>query len=686
MPGINSSNKQEIENVNSNLVEETLIRDRQYVDGLPTIPAEPSKAPSRPVNKINVPEVKNSKATFVYNYFTRDERSRDESPDDLNRVIILDASNNEEIFHRSKNKKLARYVKLEFSPPQVPSDLIETIDPNNNLGIDLSEQLNKIIVEGTMTNQIFTGVELLDTGREQNIYNMLNSALFFTELKNSRQSNKEKIQSLYNILEEKGGLEGADKKILLESFRNIPPVNTSQGGYVLAESDVSPEIAKTSNDPIGKQTFSVQMNNLMMSDLLNKATKIPDSVFQDELRAMIPVSRDIRSSVVATIDPDKFSAEADYALVLNDVISETPIENYNENDYPIIKFAGYLIEKYEVLPDENVIFRGRKYIVNHNSNYSIDAEVRYGGSYFYRIRTVVKVKTVITSEYTTNPSLNTKSIAEFYIASEGVNTSVHCIETQAPPPPTNLHVKFNFETLKPRITWQFPLNKQRDIKRFQIFKRLTVNEPFRLLAEYDFDNSIIKSPVAEVAPSDRVYKFGQPRTFYTDISHDEGQKPIYAVACVDAHGLTSNYSAQIMVERNRYTNQVKRTIISREGAPKPYPNLFLNEDTFQDCIKVSGYDRIKLVFNPEYFKVLKTIDHGSAGGGFVEERDLKLLAFDLKDPKYKFHFINVDNQKDQVVNVKLDINASPAGANEGMFETSTANFNASNFSFQYGVE
>ena len=112
----------------------------------------------------------------------------------------------------------------------------------------------------------------------------------------------------------------------------------------------------------------------------------------------------------------------------------------------------------------------------------------------------------------------------------------------------------------------------------------------------------------------------------------------------------------------------------------------MNEDTFQDCIKVSGYDRIKLVFNPEYFKVLKTIDHGSAGGGFVEERDLKLLAFDLKDPKYKFHFINVDNQKDQVVNVKLDINASPAGANEGMFETSTANFNASNFSFQYGVE
>jgi len=43
------------------------------------------------------------------------------------------------------------------------------------------------------------------------------------------------------------------KKVLRESFRNI-----TSDGYRLAETDVSPEIAKTANDPLGKQTFSIQ--------------------------------------------------------------------------------------------------------------------------------------------------------------------------------------------------------------------------------------------------------------------------------------------------------------------------------------------------------------------------------------------------------------------------------------------
>ena len=175
------------EDIDSKIISKTLQEYSEIITVGTTV--EESKAPSRPVNKINVPEVKNSNATFVYNYFTRDERVRDESPNDLDRIIILDSSNSEEIFHRSKNKKLARYVKLKFSPPQVPSSLIEAINPQNNSGIDLSEQLSKIIIEGSMTNQIFTGVEILDTGREKNVYNMLNSALFFTELKNTNQSN-----------------------------------------------------------------------------------------------------------------------------------------------------------------------------------------------------------------------------------------------------------------------------------------------------------------------------------------------------------------------------------------------------------------------------------------------------------------------------------------------------------------
>ena len=91
------------------------------------------------------------------------------------------------------------------------------------------------------------------------------------------------------------------------------------------------------------------------------------------------------------------------------------------------------------------------------------------------------------------------------MASEGVNSTVNCVERVPPPPPNNLRATFDFETLFPRISWQFPLNKQRDIKRFQIFKRHSLQEPFTLIAEYDFDNSLVPSDVLEVALEKNVF-------------------------------------------------------------------------------------------------------------------------------------------------------------------------------------
>ena len=675
-----------------NLIEESLSLTTGYSEA--NVKFEPTAAPSRAVNKINIPEVKNAKATFVYNYFTKDERVRGDSSDEKNRIITLDSSDTNELFFRLSNKKLARYVKLEFQPPRVDPDIIPSISLTKN-GVDLTDELGKILVEGAMSNDIFTGVEIIDTGRETNLYNMLNELLFVYELKDTRFSNREKISKLYETLEEKGGLFGEDKKILLEAYRNIPPT-TKSGGYLLAQSDVHPELAKSSNDPLGKQSFSVQFNNLLMSETINEATSIPDNVFQDELRAMREFAAEAREEIFATRgDFTNSFDEVDYELLVQE-ISHVPLpEGLTVEDlaatgkYPAIMFAGYLIEKYEVLPNENVKFVGRKYVDQVSATYAIDDNVRYGGSYFYKIRTVCQVVAILASENQSDPLLNQNILGKFYIASEGEIVDVYCFENIPPPPPSNFRVKFNFETLLPRINWGFPLNKQRDIKRFQVFKRLTTSEPFTLIAEYNFDNSEIKSPVSEVALSDNLYVSPTPVLHHVDTTHKEGEKPIYAVASVDARGLSSNYSPQIMVERDRYTNQTSHTIISRRNAPKPYPNLFLNQDTFQDCIKTSGYDRIKMVFDPEYFKVLKTI---KAEDGSTHEQDLNFLQIqndedtNAENFKYKFHFINIDNQLDQTVSVKIQTKASPADAAEGMFTTSTAKFSEKNVSFQYGIE
>ena len=162
--------------------------------------------------------------------------------------------------------------------------------------------------------------------------------------------------------------------------------------------------------------------------------------------------------------------------------------------------------------------------------------------------------------------------------------------------------------------------------------------------------------------------------------------------------MSSNYGPQVRVERDRYTNIVTRTIISGPNAPKPYPNLFINVDAFQDCIKVSGYDRIKVILDPEYYKLTRTkenINLTNATANDIQintveqttnEIDLGLLAIDPNNFRYKLHFMNIDNQKDAIVKIKLQNFASPGSGDENAFEVSAAKFSEKNINFQYGIE
>jgi len=647
--------------------------------------------PSRPVDKLNIPEVKNVNASFVYNYYTKDERVRIPVPNG-NKIIDLDASDTEEIFFQIKNKQTPRFVKLVFTPPQ--SDL-ENIS-NTNITDTVYNNLDRIISEGGMSNNFFTGIEILDTGKESKIYSMLNGSMFFANIPEVN-SQKEAAQKLYETLQEKGGLKGDDKRLIVESFANI-----ASKGYTLAPSDVPDDIAKFSNDPLGKQTFSVQFNNVLMADLIVNSTVYSDNVFNDELRSLEKFARENRESIISSNRSDLDSnpptfRPAEYELTVQ-AVNQTSIDSpYGQattrtlenllKEYPKIKFEGYLIEKFEVLPNESVELIGRKFVDGHKSNFLIDNEVRYGGSYFYKIRTICNVKTILTSE-SIDPLLNQIVVGEILMASEGKIASVNCVERIPPPPPEGLRFSFDFKTLLPKINWQFPLNKQRDIKRFQVFKRFSINEPFTVIAEFDFDNSKIRGAVSEQIINENYYRVKKRKLSFIDKTHKEGEKPIYAVACVDAHGMSSNYSAQVQVERNKYTNKVLRKIISGPNAPKPFPNIYINQDAFVDVIKSSGMDRIHVFFDPEYYRVFKTregFEYQVNEDNVEALKDLELLAIDNNKSRYKMHIINVDNQKDALVNIKLQNKASPSITDQDFFETNTANYNPNNLSFQYGV-
>ena len=638
---------------------------------------------SRAIFSYDVPEVSNLQSSFVYNFFTRDERVRKSvSPDQ--QLVNIDADNTSDIFYQVKNDKIPRYVKFSFKPARDPYAKLAT-----NETLVIRDNLDKIVIEGAGSTKYHTGVELLDTNLEKSIYSMLSGSLTFISTVTGKDSPKAAAEKLEAELNEKGGLTGVSKKLILEAMSNLQPAGVS-----FAQSDVSPEIAQTSNDPLAKQTFSLKFNNLFFADMINAATRIPDKIFQDEIESLRLVSQEIQSEVLSQINPYNFTEEEFESAV--EAISIRPFDDIKDKDVLVsnheITQLGYIIQRMEVLPDESVVNLEPLFADNPKSLYVIDENVRYGGVYVYKVRTVCKVKSIIRDIDKVDPVYDQLTVAEFLMASEGITTSVSCTEQVPPPPPVRVRARLEPRLKKPVLNWQFPLNPQRDIKRFQIFKRSTISDPFTLVCEYDFDDSMIRTQPIEIANRDCLYRVKSPRLDYLDKDYETGDKAIYAIACVDAHGYTSDLSAQIEIFYNRFKNKIETKVISGEGAPKPYPNLLLESDAFDDAIKTSGYDRMTVFFDPEYYRVVKTLKAASKSLPLVNrpnnkkvknlpvEMDTNFLIVNPDKPTYKIQIINVDLQKDQTVDIKIADKSGPPRV------VSVADISKNNINFEFGVE
>lgn len=600
---------------------------------------------SVPAFRVNVPEISNASAKFVYNFFMPNER---EVINNASEVLDVSVSRDDEILFQERNDRKPRYVTLQFTPPKRFGGIITDLR-NSNI---VSQNLDKVIIEGGVNNQDFVSFEIVDSGKEKSLYSMLDGSIFITNTDDSKDSPQDSYKKLLEAQED-GSLTGEEKKLIASALQGM-----QSSGYKVAKSDISKEEAENADDLVSRQNFSMQINSLVFDQVVNSATRIPDSLFQDEFELISKNSDKIKSSALKRRSAYSHS-ENTYTSQVR-VINSVPIASAFGptadprklqkmfQEYPKIKHAGYIIKKLEVLQNGSYEDRGTLISDNPDGLYIVDENVRYGGVYVYEIRSVYYVKMIAEERNEDDPALDDLSLVEILIASEGKLVDVSCTENVPPEPPSNVRISFDYKTRKPRINWNFPLNPQRDIKRFQVFKRENVRSPFVLIAEYDFDNSTIRTTVAEVANKNNLIKIPYPKLFHVDNSWKEGQRPIYAVACVDAHAMTSNYSTQMRFIYDNRLNKVKNELVSYPGAPKPYPNLFLNEDSFEDAIKISGYDRVRVYFDPEYYKVTKNVE-----GDIETEKDLDFLRINKDKDTYKIHMINIDNQKDKVLNIRI---------------------------------
>lgn len=348
-------------------------------------------------------------------------------------------------------------------------------------------------------------------------------------------------------------------------------------------------------------------------------------------------------------------------------------------NYNLTKLQGYIVSRYD-LTIEDITTPTKTWYVEGDlfgGPNVVDTEIVYGKEYYYTVRAVYCREFFDVDYY----DLKFKRMQQWIASKPTEPKIVKTVEYTPPTSPDGLFYKFNYGAGKGLIlNWQYPVGKSRDTKYFQIFRRKSIHQPFQCIAELDFNDSYEPYARREKVDPKRVHKFAGTVTAFEDSEFDRDSSYIYAVAAIDAHGLTSGYSHQTQVTFNRSTNSIDLKGVSRADAPKQYPNFFVDPDmdettfvrTFtQDVMSTSGASKVSIYFTPDVenygvyptpYGTPSTPDPAApyednnnviyAGGPAITE--FGGTGDGADSPAYfKMHLINLDRQKDDSIEIRI---------------------------------
>lgn len=426
---------------------------------------------------------------------------------------------------------------------------------------------------------------------------------------------------------------------LRQSIRVLSKVNA--GGYRSATTQAVTSNPFSSNfysDLLGSAASASDRNWLLDSTLFRSFTSFSDG----DLESLQP------------------------SLAILDVTDERSVpsrESLAALGYPTIKHAGYIIEKVGVSP-AGVQERFDDLIaLNPNVTEFIDPLVKYGYAYTYRARQLFIVKFLqIPPGDAAAADYRYRVVTVAIASSSPTPATVRAIETTPPNPPGTLICSFIYKTGNGiRLDWSKPSNPTRDIKKYQVFRRKGFLEPYQLIAEYDFsDPAYTMFEQREIVDPSLIIPANSPIYSHIDRDFTRASEYMYCVVAVDAHGFTSGYGTQVMASFDRTSNTLSTRIVSQAGAPKAYPNYFVDpteleefgsDRLIEDVIKDSGHGRMRIYFSPDTYHV------GSDEDG--TETSPIVLAADKGE--YRLQVINLDRQISRTVSIKIKPDSSLSG-------------------------
>ena len=554
---------------------------------------------SEPLASVDAPEPSMSSGVFVYNYFTKGERVEYGGGSGFTTRSFLSSS--------MTNGAAPRYVEISFKKPSAEREASTTSEVMNALNggdlFDLAQQ-GLIHVEDSITSQKFQRIQITAAGLDIRAVSAISgSSSYVTDDQGTeRASNPELARKIADSISGARGTIPADLAAVTAVSESDDEVRDAIIKYINLSGQAAQRISYYSGesrsqieakaDAVTDRQETLGINRLVLDSVVRASSCNVNHLLNPEISEYRATSdllqREARSA----------SATAGISASAYD-ISITPYYTSNSTATSFRStLVGYIVEKLEIKGGE-VIEHPSIVVTGSNVTTIRDVRVNYGSMFKYRVRAVFSRETAAVFS-----SSGRSGTAKFLVASSGESAEVFvpCVEEVPPPEPTDVRISYDYSLESLRLTWSLPVNPQRDIKYFQIFRRESTDRPFRLVSVIDFDDSGIKEPARETYPSRIVEQVQIVKCFYMDKIEQE-KEYIYSICSVDAHGLSSGYSIQMGATFKRSRNAISSRIVSRSGAPKTYPNLYINEDTFADVVVSSHARRLTTFFDPEAIRI-----------------------------------------------------------------------------------
>jgi len=600
-------------------------------------------APTFTAFAFDVPEPQNFDGKFQYNYFVKDERLTSDSFSDIGAVQIHTPRSDFDMYQKKPGVP-AREIILEFTALENITNLshnkLTTRSKEERRRILLNES-SKILSEVNAQTERTSFVAVQDDEIAQELQAIVDSTLLHQKAADRGLSPLEAALKFNSIASSE--IKASD---ILEATYGEASSNLTYYDPATGE-----DMSVQKQGGVSEYAIGGFYNKKFIKDILSTSENTPFSPLWGTVDNLLPDSSRVQTEAMATLDSNT-AYISDFEYIIEPV--DDPLSITQGVFPPTVEVCGYLIERHVQESDGTYTFEKIIPITSVTKSTYHDHQVTYGKIYKYTIKSVFFLNT-------TDPSgtYNTVNLVTYLISSRGSPfIEVSCNEVTPPPPPENIQF-FLSSGQELLIFWDMPHNLTGDIKRFQVFRRTALSDPYTLISEIDFDDSEELTYRTETVPSFTNEKKDWPTVHYTDTEFEFDKTYYYAICSVDAHDLSSPYSTQFKVSYNRIEGKMETTIIGWAGAPKPYPNFTLKETLIVDCIKDSGHSKLKVYFDPECLILNGPII--KSGGGkervtsarvrenFIETNSRIKKA--TAQPMYKMQIINLDRQLDQ----KLDI-------------------------------